>query len=123
MNLGIEDGVAAGECLSRVLRGESDELLDTYAAQRRQVADRVVQLADRLTTLATMSARRRPIRNTAMRLAGMLPAVRRRLAVRLSGLDRRAGAGTFVSADLTANGVAAQPIMYRRARRGAGTGR
>ena len=88
MNLGIEDGVAAGECLSRVLRGESDDLLDAYAAQRRQVADRVVQLADRLTTLATLSARRRPIRNAAMRLAGTLPAVRRRLAVRLSGLDR-----------------------------------
>lgn len=89
MNLGIEDAVTAGECLSRVLRGESAALLDTYAAQRRRVADRVVTLADRLTVLATLSARRRPVRNTVMRVAGKLPAVRRRLAVRLSGLDRR----------------------------------
>lgn len=89
MNLGIEDGVAAGECLSRVLHGESEALLDSYATQRRQVAERVVKLADRLTEMATLSARKRPIRNTVMRIAGKLPAVRRRLAVRLSGLDRR----------------------------------
>jgi 2-polyprenyl-6-methoxyphenol hydroxylase-like FAD-dependent oxidoreductase len=89
MNLGIEDAVAAGECLSRVLRGESEAALDAYAAQRRQVADRVVKLADRLTEMATLSARKRPLRNAVMRVAGRLPAVRRRLAVRLSGLDRR----------------------------------
>ena len=89
MNLGIEDAVAAGECLSRVLRGDSETLLDDYATQRRDVAGRVVQLADRLTGLATLSARRRPLRNAVMRVAGKLPAVRRRLALRLSGLDRR----------------------------------
>lgn len=89
MNLGIEDAVAAGECLSRVLRGESEDVLDTYAAQRREVADRVVKLADRLTQMATLSARKRPLRNIMMRIAGRVPAVRRRLAVRLSGLDRR----------------------------------
>ena len=89
MNLGIEDAVAAAECLSRVLLGEPEALLDDYAAQRRRVADRVVNLADRLTEMATLSARKRPLRNTVMRFAGRLPAVRRRLAVRLSGLDRR----------------------------------
>ena len=89
MNLGIEDSVAAAECLSRVLLGEPEALLDDYAAQRRRVADRVVKLADRLTEMATLSARKRPLRNTVMRFAGRLPAVRRRLAVRLSGLDRR----------------------------------
>lgn len=89
MNLGIEDAVAAGECLSQVLRGEPEAALDAYAAERRLVAGRVVQLADRLTELATLSARKRPIRNTVMRVAGRVPAVRRRLAARLSGLDRR----------------------------------
>ena len=89
MNLGIEDAVAAAECLSRVLLGEPEALLDDYAAQRRRVADRVVKLADQLTEMATLSARKRPLRNTVMRFAGRLPAVRRRLAVRLSGLDRR----------------------------------
>lgn len=89
MNLGIEDAVAAAECLSLVLLGESETLLDDYAARRRRVADRVVKLADRLTETATLSARKRPFRNTVMRVAGRLPAVRRRLAFRLSGLDRR----------------------------------
>lgn len=89
MNLGIEDAVAAGECLSRVLRGESEEVLDAYAARRREVAGRVVRLADRLTDMATLSARRRPLRNAVLRVAGRLPAARRRLAVALSGLDRR----------------------------------
>lgn len=89
MNLGIEDAVALGELLSRVLSGESSSLLDEYAAARRRTAERVVSLASRLTDLATASSRRRPIRNRVMRAAGRVPAVRRRLAWRLSGLDRR----------------------------------
>jgi 2-polyprenyl-6-methoxyphenol hydroxylase-like FAD-dependent oxidoreductase len=89
MNLGIEDAVALGESLSRVLSGEPDGLLDEYATARRRTAERVVALASRLTDLATASSRRRPIRNRVMRVAGKVPAVRRRLAWRLSGLDRR----------------------------------
>jgi 2-polyprenyl-6-methoxyphenol hydroxylase-like FAD-dependent oxidoreductase len=89
MNLGIEDAVALGESLSRVLSGGPDSVLDEYAAARRGTAERVVALASRLTDLATASSRRRPIRNRVMRVAGKVPAVRRRLAWRLSGLDRR----------------------------------
>ncbi|MDV3130100.1 FAD-dependent monooxygenase [Mycobacterium sp. 21AC1] len=89
MNLGIEDGITAGESLSRVLSGEPEQLLDEYATARHQTAESVVALAGRLTALATASARRRPIRNAVMRLAGKIPAVRRNLAWRLSGLDRR----------------------------------
>lgn len=89
MNLGIEDAVAAGESLSRVLLGEPEDVLDGYAAQRRRVAQRVVALASRLTDIATVSARRRPFRNALMRMVGTVPAVRRALATRLSGLDRR----------------------------------
>ncbi|TDE58200.1 FAD-dependent oxidoreductase [Nonomuraea mesophila] len=89
MNLGIEDAVMLGETLSRVLGGGSPDLLDGYAEARRPVAGKVVGLASRLTMLATMSAARRPVRNLVLRLAGRLPAVRRRLALQLSGLDRR----------------------------------
>ncbi|AKK28550.1 NAD(P)/FAD-dependent oxidoreductase [Mycobacterium sp. EPa45] len=89
MNLGIEDAVLLGECLSRVLAGESDSLLDDYALSRRRSAERVVALAGRLTELAIASPRRRPIRNVVMRLAGKVPMVRRALAMQLSGLDRR----------------------------------
>lgn len=89
MNLGIEDAVTAATTLSRVLAGESDSLLDDYAETRRRTAGAVVSIASRLTDLATASARVRPMRNTAMALAGKAPAVRNRLAWRLSGLDRR----------------------------------
>ncbi|MED5812469.1 NAD(P)/FAD-dependent oxidoreductase [Mycolicibacterium sp. 050232] len=90
MNLGIEDAVVLGERLSQVLdAGAHDALLDEYATTRRRTAHGVVVMTSRLTELATASARRRPIRNRLMRMAGRLPAVRRALAWRLSGLDRR----------------------------------
>jgi 2-polyprenyl-6-methoxyphenol hydroxylase-like FAD-dependent oxidoreductase len=89
MNLGIEDAVLLGQCLSTVLSGGPDRVLDEFAARRHQTAEHVVALANRLTELATASRRRRPLRNVAMRLAGKVPAVRHQLAMRLSGLDRR----------------------------------
>ena len=90
MNLGIEDAVVLGEHLSQVLdNGADDAVLDGYAATRRRTANGVVTMTTRLTELATASARRRPIRNRVMRMAGKLPAVRRALAWRLSGLNRR----------------------------------
>ncbi|MGW0183287.1 FAD-dependent oxidoreductase [Nocardia sp. NPDC003345] len=89
MNLGIEDAVTAATTLSRVLAGESESLLDEHAAARRHTAETVVSTAGRLTDLATASARVRPVRNTAMALAGRTTVVRNRLAMRLSGLDRR----------------------------------
>lgn len=90
MNLGIEDAVVLGERLSQVLDAGGDEaLLDDYAATRRQTARGVVSMTGKLTELATASARRRPVRNRIMRLAGKLPVVRRALAWRLSGLNRR----------------------------------
>ncbi|MGV0808016.1 FAD-dependent oxidoreductase [Mycolicibacterium setense] len=90
MNLGIEDAVIVGESLSQVLDAGADEtLLDDYAAARHHTARGVVAMTSRLTELATASSRRRPIRNRVMRLAGKVPAVRRALAWRLSGLDRR----------------------------------
>ncbi|TMS52594.1 NAD(P)/FAD-dependent oxidoreductase [Mycobacterium sp. DBP42] len=90
MNLGIEDAVVLAEQLSQVLDAGADEaLLDEYAAARRRTAGSVVAMTSRLTEVATASARRRPIRNRVMRMAGKLPAVRRALAWRLSGLNRR----------------------------------
>ncbi|WP_043616577.1 FAD-dependent oxidoreductase [Nonomuraea candida] len=89
MNLGIEDAVLLAETLAKVLDGGPDDLLDAYAAARRPVAERVVALAGRLTSLATTGTALRPLRNAVLALAGRLPAVRRRLAWQLSGLDRR----------------------------------
>ena len=52
-------------------------------------AQEVVALADRLTRLATVPRALRPLRNGLLRLLARLPAVRRTLAWRLSGLVYR----------------------------------
>jgi 2-polyprenyl-6-methoxyphenol hydroxylase-like FAD-dependent oxidoreductase len=89
MNLGIQDAVALAEALTQVLGGAPDTVLDGYAAVRRPIAQQVITLTDRLTRMATLPRGLRPIRNTAMGVAGRIPAVRRALARRLSGLVYR----------------------------------
>ena len=89
MNLGIQDAVALSAALVDVLDGGPDTLLDEYSAARRPIARQVVALTDRLTRLATLPRAARPVRNSAMSLAGRIPAVRLALARRLSGLVYR----------------------------------
>jgi 2-polyprenyl-6-methoxyphenol hydroxylase-like FAD-dependent oxidoreductase len=89
MNLGIQDGVALADALARVLGGAPDSVLDEYSAARRPIAQQVVEMTDRLTRLATLPRAARPIRNVAIGIAGRIPAVRRALAMRLSGLVYR----------------------------------
>ncbi|CAN5772249.1 NAD(P)/FAD-dependent oxidoreductase [soil metagenome] len=89
MNLGIQDAVALGDALSSVLAGGSETLLDDYSATRRAIAGQVLALTERLTRLATAPRAVRPVRNVLIALAGRLPAVRRNLAIRLSGLRYR----------------------------------
>jgi 2-polyprenyl-6-methoxyphenol hydroxylase-like FAD-dependent oxidoreductase len=89
MNLGIQDAVALADALTQVLGGSPDTVLDDYAAARRPIAQQVITLTDRLTRMATLPRALRPFRNTAMGVAGRIPAVRRALAWRLSGLVYR----------------------------------
>lgn len=89
MNLGIQDAVAVADALAAVLAGEPDTRLDEYSEARRPIAKEVVEMTDRLTRLATLPRAARPIRNTVIRLAGLVPAVRYGLARRLSGLVYR----------------------------------
>jgi 2-polyprenyl-6-methoxyphenol hydroxylase-like FAD-dependent oxidoreductase len=89
MNAGITDAVALAERLGAILDGASPDLLDTYTATRRPVAQQVVSLADRLTRLATINPRLRPVRNLVLGLLARSPAFRRQLARRLSGLVYR----------------------------------
>ncbi|MFI6297673.1 FAD-dependent oxidoreductase [Nonomuraea sp. NPDC050790] len=89
MNTGIQDAVALGEALAETLKTGDEAPLDAYAAARRPVAEQVVAFAGRLTALATMSRTLRPVRNVVLRLLAMLPAFRRSLAWRLSGLIYR----------------------------------
>lgn len=102
MNLGVDDAVSLGEALVQVLDGAPDDVLDAYASARRPLAQQVVRLAGRLTTLATAPPALRPWRNAGLSVVGRVPAVRARLAAQLAGLDRRpggAGGGASASAD------------------------
>jgi 2-polyprenyl-6-methoxyphenol hydroxylase-like FAD-dependent oxidoreductase len=90
MNIGIQDGVILAGVLARVLGGASDALLDEYAIRRRPVALQVVGLTDRLTRIATVPARLRPMRNLVLGALACVPMVRNELAWRLSGLVYRA---------------------------------
>ena len=89
MNLGIQDAIALADALASVLAGGPESALDEYSEARRPIARQVVALTDRLTRLATLPRAARPIRNAAIGLAGRVPAVRRALAQRLSGLVYR----------------------------------
>jgi len=85
MNLGINDAVTLAEALTK----HSDAALDAYSATQRGRAQQVLKLTGRLTKVSTMPRPLRPVRNSAMRVAAHVPAVRRRLAWRLSGLVNR----------------------------------
>jgi len=85
MNAGILDAMALAAALERALTGDL-AALDAYGEQRRPAAQQVVGLADRLTRLATAPRALRPLRNALLSALATLPAVRRALAWRLSGL-------------------------------------
>jgi 2-polyprenyl-6-methoxyphenol hydroxylase-like FAD-dependent oxidoreductase len=89
MNLGITDAVSLADALSEVVHGGSDTALDAYSTAQRRRAGRVLKLTGRLTRIATLPRPLRPIRSSGMRLAARVPAVRRQLALQLSGLAPR----------------------------------
>lgn len=91
MNTGIQDAVALGRSLAAVLTGRAGEAeLDRYERTRRPIAERVVTFTDRMTRMATLRSRRsRTLRNGVLGVVGRIPALRRWLAVELSGLRNR----------------------------------
>ena len=89
MNAGILDAVALAEALTKALAG-NDAALDAYGAVRRPIAQEIVALADRLTRMAVVRPGWRVLRNLLLSTLSRLPALRRQLAWRLSGLVYRA---------------------------------
>lgn len=89
MNLGIQDAIALADALVTALDSGSEQTLDAYSAARRPIAQQVVTLTDRLTDLATLPRVLRPLRNVFLGIVGRIPAARRTLAARLSGLVYR----------------------------------
>jgi len=88
MNAGIVDATTLADALVAALAGDTGAL-DAYSAQRRPVAGQIVALADRLTRMATVRPGLRGLRNLLLSVVSRLPAVRRQLAWRLSGLVYR----------------------------------
>jgi 2-polyprenyl-6-methoxyphenol hydroxylase-like FAD-dependent oxidoreductase len=88
MNLGILDAIALSEALVRALAGD-DSALDGYGSTRRPVAQQVVKFADTLTRMATVRPGLRLLRNALLAALSCLPALRARMAWRLSGLVYR----------------------------------
>ncbi|MCM6777857.1 FAD-dependent monooxygenase [Nocardia sp. CDC159] len=90
MNTGIQDAALLGRLLTRVLHGEPETLLDEYERSRRPIALGVLSFTHRMTRMATLRPRpARAVRNTAIRLAAQIPAVRHALAYRLAELATR----------------------------------
>ena len=105
MNAGIQDALHLADKLSDVISGRADvSVLDRYEEERRPVAESILGVTHRLTRVATMRGRVAPkIRNRSLRFVSKFPAVRRRFAHRLSGLEQavttlrgRAGENKFL---------------------------
>ncbi|GAA1573679.1 MULTISPECIES: FAD-dependent oxidoreductase [Kribbella] len=88
MNLGLRDAVALADALSQALAGDESGL-DTYAANSRAEAVRVIGLAHRLTRLANVPRPIRPVRNAVLRLAGRVRSTQNDLAKQLAGFPER----------------------------------
>jgi 2-polyprenyl-6-methoxyphenol hydroxylase-like FAD-dependent oxidoreductase len=95
MNTGLVDACVLGNLLAAVVSGKQpDSALDQYPALRRPAAEKVLNLAGRLTGFATMrNPLKRTVRNTVFALINHVPAAKRGLAMNLSGLSRRKYAG------------------------------
>jgi len=88
MNIGILDAMSLAHALVKALAGD-EAALDAYGAQRRPVAEEVVSFADALTRMATVRPGLRMLRNGLLSALSRLPALRAKLAWRLSGLVYR----------------------------------
>ena len=97
MNTGLVDACVLGRLLADVISGNAaDDALDRYETARRPVALSLLQLANRLTAMATLKGSvLRAVRNLLFRFIGLSPIASRQLTMNLSGLSRRAAAAPY----------------------------
>jgi 2-polyprenyl-6-methoxyphenol hydroxylase-like FAD-dependent oxidoreductase len=90
MNIGIADAYDLATRLAAVLTGQaSPAVLDGYEHDRRPAALEVVAFTDRMMKMATVrSPATRRLRDTALAAAGHIPAIRNRITLWVSGLNR-----------------------------------
>ncbi len=89
MNIGVQDAVNLAWKLALVVRGEGrEEILDSYNAERRPVAERVLRGTDWLTRVLTLrNPVARGVRNALLGVLSGVDAVRRKLSRELSELS------------------------------------
>ncbi|ESZ66579.1 FAD-dependent monooxygenase [Mesorhizobium sp. C120A] len=94
MNTGIIDAVVLGQLLGDVVNGiRSATELDLYEKLRRPAAQEVLDLAGKMTEMALAhNPVKRFVRNLSLSLVNLLPFVKRRIALKLSGLSRASNA-------------------------------
>jgi 2-polyprenyl-6-methoxyphenol hydroxylase-like FAD-dependent oxidoreductase len=90
MNTGIQDAIALAEPLLKAMRDGNSEALDAWAANRHEIARKVVNTTDRMTRAATLKAApARVLRNAVLEVVGHIPGVSGRIARLLAELDNR----------------------------------
>ena len=91
MNTGLVDATVLGRLLADVALGRRpDAALDQYQALRRPAAAQVLELAGRLTWIATMrNPLKRWLRNLILSIIDKIAPMKRAFAMNLSGLSRR----------------------------------
>ncbi|MER8645405.1 NAD(P)/FAD-dependent oxidoreductase [Mesorhizobium sp. M1252] len=94
MNTGIIDAVVLGQLLGDVVNGiRSATELDLYEKLRRPAAQEVLDLAGKMTEMALAhNPAKRFVRNLSLSVVNLLPFVKRRIALKLSGLSRASNA-------------------------------
>jgi 2-polyprenyl-6-methoxyphenol hydroxylase-like FAD-dependent oxidoreductase len=90
MNTGIVDAVVLGQLLGDVVNGVRAEAeFDLYEKLRRPAAQEVLDLAGRMTEMAlARNPVKRFVRNLALSVVNLSPFLKRRIALKLSGLSR-----------------------------------
>jgi len=90
MNTGLIDAVVLGQVLAGIVRdGNPEASLDQYELLRRPAAQEVLDLAGRLTAMATtQGGLKRWLRDKALAFVNINPFARRKLEMALSGLSR-----------------------------------
>ncbi len=88
MNAGILDAINLSDALQKALAGNMNAL-DEYENIRRPVAKEILKLSSRLTKVATAQNTKRYVRNIILIVFSLLPSLKRRLALQLSGLIYR----------------------------------
>jgi 2-polyprenyl-6-methoxyphenol hydroxylase-like FAD-dependent oxidoreductase len=91
MNTGLVDAAVLGQLLTRAIRTGDDSVLDQYEPMRRPAAQKVLGMVGWLTHIATLrGSLKLAVRDAALSVMNLLPPVRKKLMMNLSGLSRKA---------------------------------